>query len=456
MTDLPHDIAAEQAVLGGLMLSPSSLPRVDDLLKPEDFYDRRHAAIYEAMQAQAGEEFDAITLADWFASAGKMAMVDDGAYLVELATTTPSAANVAAYAEIVKAKSTQRRGIQIGTELADRFRNPKGMDVPQIAAAATVELSELTNTRKGDLLCAGDAAKEWFAWFQKRHEDGDALRGIPTPWSEYSERIGGLEDGCLYIDAGRPGMGKSAKGVVQCVETAIARPDEYVLLYSLEMNKRQIMSRMISHVAQVPLDYILNPSHRKYAQDADTWMPRITAAIKAIKSTKLHIDDTPGISIAQLASRSRRMHMRGRIALITVDHIHIMGGNRDNPVSWMTEISGGLKRLSKELSCPVQALAQLNRSVEGRQDKRPMLSDLRESGSIEQDADVITFIYRDEYYYKEQSQQKGNVELIVAKNREGETGTVNVRSNLAYGGIIDYERGAPSFDAPVKPEYGGF
>ena len=454
--DLPHKLDAEQAVLGGIMLDESALPKLADWIKPEDFYLPAHRLIYQAMldNAAQGNPLDAVTLGEWFAGKGKLAVVDDGAYLIELATTTPSAASIDSYAQIVKSYATRRELIEAGNELAKRGYNPGGIDVPQIAAATTLRLSELTNVRKGDFVIARDVAREWFNNFQSRHESGDTLIGLPTPWKEYSARIKGLQAGRFYVWAGRPGMGKSAAAVTAAVEMAIANPDQYVMYFSVEMPASEVMERMVAHVAQVPLEFLQNPASPNH--DPEILMPRVTGAIRAINATRLMIDDTASMTIRQVESRARRLAMKGKVAGVFLDHMHRMAFIGQNEVTEYGMIAKGGKNLSKELDCPVVFLAQLNRSVDSRPDKRPIMSDLRASGEIEQEADVITFFYRDEYYTKEQSQRKGNIEFITEKNRSGQTGTDHVRSNLAMGGIVDYERGRPSFDEPVKPAYSGF
>lgn len=454
--DLPHKLDAEQAVLGGIMLDESALPKLADWIAPEDFYAPAHRMIYQAMldNAAQGNPLDAVTLGEWFAGNGKLSIVDDGAYLIELATTTPSAASIESYAQIVKGYATRRELIEAGNELAQLGYSPGGMDVPQIAAATTLRLSELTNVRKGDFVIAKDVAREWFDSFQGRYESGDTLIGLPTPWREYSARIKGLQAGRFYVWAGRPGMGKSAAAVTAAVEMAIANPDQYVLYFSVEMPKSEVMERMVAHVAQVPLEFLQNPASPNH--DPEILMTRVTSAIRAINATRLMIDDTASMTIRQVESRARRLAMKGKVAGVFLDHMHRMAFIGQNEVTEYGMIAKGGKNLSKELDCPVIFLAQLNRSVDSRPDKRPIMSDLRASGEIEQEADVITFFYRDEYYTKEQSQRKGNIEFITEKNRSGQTGTDHVRSNLAMGGIVDYERGRPSFDEPVKPGYSGF
>lgn len=456
MQDLPHKLDAEQAVLGGIMLDESALPKLADWIKQEDFYAPAHRLIYQAMldNAAQGNPIDAVTLGEWFASNGKLSVVDDGAYLIELATTTPSAANIENYAGIVKQYATRREIIEAGNELAQLGYSPGGMDVPQIAAATTLRLSELTNVRKGDFVIAKDVARDWFQSFQGRYESGDTLIGLPTPWKEYSARIKGLQSGRLYVWAGRPGMGKSAAAVTAAFELALAHPDMYVPYFSFEMPASEVMERGVAHIAQVPLEFLQNPASPNH--DPEILMPRVTSAIKAINATRLMIDDTASMTIRQVESRARRLAMKGKVACVFLDHMHRMAFIGQNEVTEYGMIAKGGKNLSKELDCPVVFLAQLNRSVDSRPDKRPIMSDLRASGEIEQEADVITFFYRDEYYTKDQCKCKGNVEFITEKNRSGQSGVDHVRSNLAMGGIVDYERGRPSFEEPVKPGYSGF
>lgn len=454
MQGLPHKIDAEQAVLGGIMLDESALPKLADWIKPEDFYAPAHRLIYQAMldSVAQGEPIDTVTLGEWFAGKGKLAAVEEGAYLIELATTTPSAANIENYAGIVKQYATRREIIEAGNELAQRGYEPGGMDVPQIAAATTLRLSVLTNLRKGDLRDAKDIGRSWYERLRAKYESPDENKGMQTPWSGLNRMVGGFLEGDLVVVAGRPSMGKSAWSVNLETSAAMRPGAGQVLDFSLEMTAESRFNRAVAACGSIPLGWLRSPTD---SGDSEHHWAMASLWTKNLLGTKLKIDDTMGLTFAQIQARCRRAAMKGKVDLVIVDHVNIVGKVGRDPVQAMAEITMGLKGLAKELRCPVVALSQLNRSVESRQNKRPMLADLRESGTIEQDADTVIFLYRDDYYAEKEGRQStapGQVEMIVAKQREGETGTCYGRDELGYGRIADSD-GRPSFDEPVKPAY---
>lgn len=437
---LPQAIEAEQSVLGSLMLDNTCLPRVADWLKPEDFLPRKHQVIYEAIMRLAAAErpFDAVTLAEEFDAGEEGA--PDLTDLLELVGPSFSSANVVAYAEIVKGKATQRRLIDIGNELAGKGFNPEGEDASVIVAEATQALSEIASIRRGSVKGAKEIGSRWFAELQRRFESDGAPLGLLTPWAGFNRMTNGLKPGELIIVAGRPSMGKSAWAVNVAVCNALR--GKRALVFNLEMTDTSIYNRGIASLADVPLSWLQKPD-----QEHEQYWSRVSVATKELNSSGLLIDDTAGLSEHQVVARCRRERMKGPVDLVVIDHLHLMplpGKTRETVE--IGNITAALKKLAKELNCPVVLLSQLNRALESRQNKRPQMSDLRESGNIEQDADLIVFLYRDDYYSEREgvnSPLDGFVEMIIAKQREGETGRAWGRNGLAFGRIEDYDGPEP-------------
>ncbi len=437
---LPQSIEAEQSVLGSLMLDNACLPRVADWLKVDDFLSRKHQVIYEAILRLAAEAkpFDAVTVADQFDAGEEGA--PDLTDVVELASSAFSAANVVAYAEIVKGKATQRRLIEIGNELAGKGFNPEGEDASVIVAEATHALAEIASIRRGSVKGAKEIGSRWFAELQRRFENDGAPLGLLTPWAGFNRMTNGLKPGELIIVAGRPSMGKSAWAVNVAVCNALR--GKRALVFNLEMTDTSIYNRGIASLADVPLSWLQKPD-----QEHEQYWSRVSVATKELNASGLLIDDTAGLSEHQVVARCRRERMKGPVDLVVIDHLHLMplpGKTRETVE--IGNITAGLKKLAKELNCPVVLLSQLNRALESRQNKRPQMSDLRESGNIEQDADLIVFLYRDDYYSEREgvhSPLDGFVEMIIAKQREGETGRAWGRNGLAFGRIDDYDGPEP-------------
>lgn len=451
---LPQAVEAEQSVLGSLMLDNEALPRVADWLKAEDFLSRKHQLIYSAILQLAAETkpFDAVTVADQFDASEEGA--PDLTDVVDLASSAFSSANVVAYAEIVKGKATQRRLIEIGNELAGKGFNPEGEDASVIVADATQALAEISSIRRGSVKCAKEIGSRWFAELQRRFDNGGEPLGLLTPWAGFNRLTNGLKDAELIIVAGRPSMGKSAWAVNVAVCNAMR--GKRALIFNLEMSDTSIYNRGVASLADVPLAWLQKPDC-----DQETYWTRVTSAIKDLNASGLLIDDTAGLTLQQIVARCRRERMKGDVHLVVIDHLHLMplpGKTRETVE--IGNITAGLKKLAKELNCPVVLLSQLNRALESRQNKRPQMSDLRESGNIEQDADLIVFLYRDDYYSEREGVQSpldGFVEMIIAKQREGETGRAWGRNGLAFGRIDDYDGPEPitSFERP-KAKGGGF
>ncbi|NUO76789.1 MAG: replicative DNA helicase [Lysobacter sp.] len=443
----PQSVEAEQAVLGGLMLAPDAYDRVADQLVEEDFYRRDHQLIYRAIRelAEKNKPFDAVTLGEWFDSMGLSEQVAGGAYLIELASTTPSAANIAAYAEIVRDKAVLRQLIEVGTGIVNDGFQPDGRDSDEILAKAEQEvfaIAEAGARGRTDFTPVNKALSEAFDVLQTRYANGGSVTGLPTGYTEFDEMTAGLQNTDLLILAARPAMGKTTLAL-NMAEYAAFRSKKAVAIFSMEMSASQLALRLISSVGRV------NAQRLRSGQLEDEDWSRVTSAIRQLREAKIFIDDTPGLSPDVLRAKSRRLKREHDLGLIVIDYLQLMSvpGNSENRATEISEISRSLKHLAKELNLPVIALSQLNRSLETRADKRPVMADLRESGAIEQDADVIVFIYRDDYYNKETSPDKGLAEVIIGKQRSGPTGSLKLKffgeytrfDNLSHDSVGSFE-----------------
>ncbi|MBZ4039208.1 replicative DNA helicase [Novilysobacter selenitireducens] len=443
----PQSVEAEQAVLGGLMLAPDAYDRVADQLNDQDFYRRDHQLIFRAIRelAEKGKPFDAVTLGEWFESMGQSELVAGGAYLIELASTTPSAANIVAYAEIVRDKAVLRQLIEVGTTIVNDGFQPDGRESGEILASAEQQvfaIAEAGAKGKTDFTAMNKALSEAFDVLQTRYAAGGSVTGLPTGYTEFDEMTAGLQPTDLLILAARPAMGKTTFAL-NIAEHAAIRTKKAVAVFSMEMSASQLALRLISSNGRV------NAQRLRSGQLEDEDWSRVTSAIRMLKEAKIFIDDTPGLSPEALRAKARRLKREHDLGLVVIDYLQLMSvpGNSENRATEISEISRGLKHLAKELNVPVIALSQLNRSLETRADKRPVMADLRESGAIEQDADVIVFIYRDDYYNKENSPDKGLAEIIIGKQRNGPTGSVKLKffgeytrfDNLSHDAVGSFE-----------------
>ncbi|MFP7721513.1 replicative DNA helicase [Lysobacter sp. A3-1-A15] len=443
----PQSVEAEQAVLGGLMLAPDAYDRVSDQLIDQDFYRRDHQLIFRAIRelAEKGKPFDAVTLGEWFESMGQSELVAGGAYLIELASTTPSAANIVAYAEIVRDKAVLRQLIEVGTTIVNDGFQPDGRESTEILASAEQQvfaIAEAGAKGKTDFVAMNKALSEAFDVLQTRYAAGGSVTGLPTGYTEFDELTAGLQPTDLLILAARPAMGKTTFAL-NIAEHAAIRTKKAVAVFSMEMSASQLALRLISSNGRV------NAQRLRSGQLEDEDWSRVTSAIRMLKEAKIFIDDTPGLSPEALRAKARRLKREHDLGLVVIDYLQLMSvpGNSENRATEISEISRGLKHLAKELNVPVIALSQLNRSLETRADKRPVMADLRESGAIEQDADVIVFIYRDDYYNKENSPDKGLAEIIIGKQRNGPTGSVKLKffgeytrfDNLSHDAVGSFE-----------------
>lgn len=442
----PHSIDAEQAVLGGLMLDPYALEKILDLLSYTDFYRRDHQLIFKAISelSEKSRPYDAVTLGDWFESHALADQVGGTPYLVELAQTTPSAANIRAYAEIVRDKSVLRSLIEVGTQIAEDGFAPGNRETPDLLAEAeqrVFKIADQNRSGRKDMVSLKEAMKEAFELLQVRYETQGTVTGLPTGFTDFDEMTAGLQPSDLIVLAARPAMGKTTLAL-NMAEYAALKSKKAVVIFSMEMSASQLAFRLISSIGRI------NAGRLKTGQLEDEDWSRVTMAMKMLSESKIFIDDEPALSPAKLLSKARRLKREHDLGLVVVDYLQLMQvpGNSENRATEISEISRSLKALAKELNLPVIALSQLNRGLESRTDKRPVMSDLRESGAIEQDADIILFIYRDDYYNKD-SNDKGLAEVLISKHRNGATGTVKLKffgeytrfDNLARDSVGSFE-----------------
>jgi replicative DNA helicase len=422
----PHSAEAEQSIIGGLMLENQVWDKISAKVCEADFYRTEHRILYRAIVTLASKNhpFDVVTLLDTLKSNNALDDAGGEAYLFELANNTPSVANVSAYADIVREKSVQRQLIAVSTDIADAAYNPGSRDVSELldlAESKVFAIAEQTPSDGGPEIIKSILVRA-VEKIDALYHSGDSITGLATGLSDLDELTSGLQPSDLVIVAGRPSMGKTTL-VMNIAEHAAIKAGKPVLVFSMEMPADSLAMRMMSSLGRIDQHRI-----RTGKLDDDDW-PRVTSAVHMLSEAPLFIDDTAGLSPTEMRARARRlMKEHGALGLIVVDYLQLMkvpGFKADNRTAEISEISRSLKSLAKELKVPVIALSQLNRSLEQRQDKRPLMSDLRESGAIEQDADLICFIYRDEVY-NEDSPDKGTAEIIIAKQRNGPIGKVRV------------------------------
>ncbi|MBU6476512.1 MAG: replicative DNA helicase [Xanthomonadaceae bacterium] len=435
----PHSIEAEQSVLGGLMLVGEAWDQVADRITEEDFYRREHRLIFRAIGelAMGGKPCDAVTLGEWFERHGETANIGGVAYLAELANNTPSAANIAAYADIVRDKAVLRKLIEAGTQIAGDGFNPEGRNTPEILEAAeqrVFKIAEAGARGRKQVIPVRQSVKEAVELLAQRYANRGQLNGLTTGFKDLDDLTSGLQRQDLVIVAGRPSMGKTAFAL-NIAEAVAMRAKQPVLVFSMEMSASQLAFRLISSMGRI------NQKDLRSGELAEEEWPRVSQAASLLSESKIFIDDTPALSPGELRSRARRMMREHGLGLVILDYLQLMQvpGNKENRATEISEISRNLKAMAKELDVPVIALSQLNRALEQRNDKRPVMSDLRESGAIEQDADLILFIYRDEVYNKE-SNHKGIAEIIIGKQRNGPIDTIKL---TFLGQYTKFENYAP-------------
>lgn len=426
----PQSILSEQAILGGLMVDNSALDSVVDVIRPEDFYRRDHRLIYEeiAKLIQGSHPADYLTVYESLKASGMDVEAGGLPYLMELANNSPSAANIRRYAEIVHDKSVLRQLITVGDRIVTNALSPEGRETREILDEAEKEVLAInernSRSQRGFQPLATlvrDVSARVIELYQTK--DSSEVTGVSSGYRNLDHVTAGLQRGDLIIIAGRPSMGKTSFALNIAENVGIVQ-ELPVAVFSMEMGADQLTQRMISSVGHIDAQKL-----RKGQLDDEDW-DNFTAALHRLEEKPIFIDDTPALTITELSSRTRRLvNQAGPLGLVVVDYLQLMGSQsksaQDNRAQQLSEISRGLKALAKELRVPVIALSQLNRSVDSRTDRRPVMSDLRESGAIEQDADVIMFIYRDVVYNKE-TPDKNLAEIIVAKQRNGPIGTLRM------------------------------
>ena len=431
----PQNLEAEESVLGAMLLSTTAVGTVSEILGASDFYRESHAKAYRAALAlwAKGEPVDAITLSDELDERGELEAVGGQARVAELAALVPAASNVEHYARIVKEMSTLRGLVRAGQEIT-RLGQERLGEVTDLVDRAEQIVFELGQQRvTSDFAHIEVLLKESFERITQLYESGAEITGVPAGFRELDLLTSGFQPGNLVILAARPSMGKSALGFCIAANLAV-RHGTPVALFTLEMSKSEVTQRMMCSEAKVESQRL-----RTGRLAPDDW-PRLTTACDRLMKAPIYVDDSGSITIMELRSKARRLKSREpSLGLVVVDYIQLMtsGSNAENRVQEVSQISRALKVLARELEVPILAMSQLSRAVEQRHDKRPLLSDLRESGSLEQDSDLVFFVYRDEYYLGEESDQQGIAEIILAKHRNGPTGTIKLSFLRRYAKFAD-------------------
>lgn len=425
----PHSVEAEQAVLGGLLLDNNAWDKIADQVTESDFYRQDHRTIYRHIckLIELGKPADVITVAESLETAGDLQGVGGLAYLGALAQNTPSAANIRRYAEIVRERSVLRKLAAVGGDIAESAFNPQGKDAKQLLDEAEAKVFEIAEAgargSQGFLDTQALLTKVVERIDELFHRDNlSDVTGVPTGFADLDKMTSGLQPGDLVIVAGRPSMGKTAFSL-NIGENVAVDSGLPVAVFSMEMGGAQLVMRMMGSVGRLDQHRV-----RTGRLQDDDWQ-KLTYAVGKLNDAPIHIDETPALTALDVRARSRRLARQygGKLGLIIIDYLQLMSSSSpgENRATEISEISRALKSLAKELHVPVIALSQLNRSLEQRPNKRPVMSDLRESGAIEQDADLILFIYRDEVYNPD-SPEKGTAEIIIGKQRNGPIGTVRL------------------------------
>ena len=424
----PHSQEAESSVLGGLLLDNNSWDKVGDLLVEADFYRYEHRLVFASIPSlvNTNRPADVITVFEQMQSQGKAEEVGGLAYLNSLAQYVPSSANIRRYAEIVRERSILRKLVSVSDEIATSALNTNGRPVTNILDEAEQKIfsigEEGSRMRQG-FQSMDKLVVQLLDRVEEMSQNPNDITGVPTGFFDLDRMTSGMQAGDLIVLAARPSMGKTALAI-NIAEHVALQEDLPVAVFSMEMGTSQLAIRIVGSIGRI------DQGRLRTGKLIDDEWPRLSDAIERLKTVSLSIDETPGLTTSELRASARRLARScGKLGLVVVDYLQLMsgsgGGDGENRATELGEISRGLKMLAKELQCPVIALSQLNRGVEQRTDKRPMMSDLRESGAIEQDADVIMFIYRDDYYNKD-SKEPGVAEIIIAKQRNGPTGTVKL------------------------------
>jgi replicative DNA helicase len=444
----PHSIEAESSVLGSLLLDNNAWDRVNDLVSERDFYRYEHRLVFAAISTliNGSKPADVITAFEQLQSQGKGEEIGGLSFLNSLAQYVPSAGNIRRYAEIVRERSILRKLVSVSDEISTNAFNPRGRAIKDILDEAEQKVfsigEEGARTKQG-FQAMDSLVVALLDRVQEMADNPNDVTGVPSGFYDLDRLTAGFQAGDLIVLAARPSMGKTALAI-NIAEHVALNEGLPVAVFSMEMGATQLAVRIVGSIGRI------DQSHLRTGKLTDEEWPRLSEAIEKLRTISLHIDETAGLTSGELRANARRLSRQcGKLGLIVVDYLQLMSGTSgegENRATELGEISRGLKMLAKELQCPVMALSQLNRSVESRPDKRPMMSDLRESGAIEQDADIIMFIYRDEYYTKDACKEPGVAEIIIAKQRNGPTGMVKLAflkpitkfESLASGGHGDF------------------
>ncbi len=439
----PNSLQAERALLGGLMLDNSAWERVADRVVADDFYRPDHRLIFWAIEdlAEKREPCDPVTLSERLDARGELDDAGGLAYLASLAKDTPSAANVVDYAAIIRERALLRELIQAGNDIAGSAYRPEGRGVAELVDAAERQvfgIAERGRRRGSGFVRVREILNDTVNRLDELHQSDGSITGLETGFSKLDEYTSGLQPGDLIIVAGRPSMGKTTLAV-NVAEYAAIQNKLPVAIFSMEMSIDQLAFRMISSLGRV------SQAHLRNGRFGDEDWPKINSAIQLMSDAPVFIDDTPALTPTEVRARARRLQREHGLSLIVLDYLQLMqvSGTTENRATEISEISRSLKALARELKVPIIALSQLNRSVEQRQEKKPVMSDLRESGAIEQDADLIAFIYRDEVYNPD-SPKRGMADISIAKQRNGPTGEFVLTFR---GEFTRFENYAPEMEA---------
>ena len=443
----PHSIDAEQAVLGGVLIDNGAWDRIADVVTAAHFYRSDHRAVFEAVSGlcDEGRPCDAVTVAERLDRDGRLESSGGLAYLAELTQNTPNAANIVAYAEIVRERAVLRDLIRTSTEIAEAAFRPQGRAAHELlddAERRIFEIAERGRTGRRESVAIRDVLSSVMERIDELSRLESAITGVSTGFKDLDRDTAGLQKGDLIIIAGRPSMGKTAFAM-NIVEEAAIRAELPVVVFSMEMPAEQLTMRMLSSLGRIDQQKV-----RTGRLDHDDW-PRLTSPLAMLNNTDIFIVDDAALTPIELRARCRRLKREHGLGLVVIDYLQLMHvpGTRENRATEISEISRSLKALAKELMVPVVACSQLNRRLEERQNKRPVMSDLRESGAIEQDADLILFIYRDEVY-NEESKDKGKAEIIIGKQRNGPIGKIDLTFLGRFARFEDHASADYSGDYP--------
>ena len=432
----PHNNEAEQSVLGAIFLEPQALITASEILMPEDFYRIAHKKIFETMLVlnDRGQPVDLVTIAEELKVKNELEDVGGISYITELANAVPTAANIVYYANIVEEKALLRRLIRVATDIVEDGYTRED-EVEALLGEAEKKMMEVSNRKNaGDFRHIKDVLVETYDNIELLHTRKGDVTGIPTGFRDLDKITAGFQRNDLIIVAARPSVGKTAFAL-NVAQNVATKTEENVAIFSLEMGAEQLVMRMLCAEGNIDAQVL-----RTGNLEADDWR-KLTMAMGSLSNAGIFIDDSPGLRVNEIRSKCRRLQQEHGLGMVMIDYMQlIMGSGRgsDNRQQEVSEISRSLKALARELKIPVVALSQLSRGVEQRQDKRPMMSDLRESGSIEQDADIVSFLYREDYYDKE-TEMQNMIEIIIAKQRNGPTGTVTLAFAKEYNKFLNID-----------------